>query len=176
MPNVPSLRPLEILCIILVATNCATPGGGGTGRRTPPEWPQGDFDLIAAVSYRMDSEYRIQTERIEHRAELHIAPDQSMDFRSSSGLCQPPSEAEIQMDLSYGRRTFYCQGVQYSLWPAGRTIEGEAWVPVREGIRIRGGCIRSVRNGGRQVCVEYSWRVRLRDTRKHTVLRVLSGY
>jgi hypothetical protein len=175
MPDLLSMRTLELLSAFLVATSCASPGGGGKGE-WPPPWPVGSFDLFATVSYRMDSGERIRTQRSEYRAELRIAPDQSMEFHSSSGICRPRTEAEIQVEISSGYRTFSCQEVRYSLRPIGRTLAGSASVQVSESIRRRGPCIRYEQRTGGRVCVEYSWRVIFQNTTKRTGLRVSPRY
>jgi hypothetical protein len=152
---------------------CASPGGTGKGEWVPPPWPQGHYDLRATVSYRMDTERRTGTDRVEIRADLIVGPEGSMSMQSSSGLCHEPTQAELDLDRARGGRTFPCQDATYHLTPLGGTVGGEVFVRVSEGYRTRGNCARYEQTaGGSRVCIEYHWDVRFRESMKRARLTV----
>jgi hypothetical protein len=139
-----------------------------------PPWPTGTYDLLASVTYRSDSETGTRTERMEHRAELTVAPDETLVLTSSSGLCGIQTPDEVQRDVTRGVRTFSCRDARYVLRPAGGTVSGSAFITVQEGIRTRGTCEQweDTPSGGR-VCRQYTWYVDLRSASKQAGLRVM---
>ena len=164
---------LGSLFTLILLSACASPGGTPKGEWVPPPWPPGHYDLRATVSYRMDTESGRRTERAETRADLYIAPDGSMNFQSSSGLCHKRTQDEIDMERSRGRRAFPCQEAYFVLRPLGETVGGEVRISVSEGFRSRGACMRYEQTAtGGQICVEYRWEVDYRNTTKMASLRV----
>jgi hypothetical protein len=152
-------------------------GGSGGSLKEPWEarpWTPGAYDLLAAVTYRMDSETGTRTERAEHRGELIVAPDQTLAFSSTSGTCSPQTADEIERDRVRNRKTFHCQDAQYILEPLPGTVGGSAHISVQEGVRKRGPCEQWVEStSGQRTCQLYSWRVDFQVRRKEASLRVM---
>ncbi len=167
-----SFRFLALMAI----TSCASSGGLRRGEWQPPPWPPGRFQLSVTVQYRMDTETSIRTERATYQAELNIHPDQSMEFQSSSGLCDRRTPEELEYERARGHRVFSCQEATFVLEPRAGTIGGEARVTVTEGFRTKGPCSRweDTNTGGRK-CVEYTWHVDYRKGGKTVPVRVLPG-
>jgi hypothetical protein len=168
------LRAFILIPTLLTLPTCASHSLSSEPAGGYPPWPEGDFDLRATVSYRMDTESSTRTERKEITAWLHIAPDGSMELQSSSGLCHTRNEDELESDRVRGVRTFPCQEAAFVLRSLGENVGGEVMVSVAEGLRTRGPCMRYTQTAsGDQVCAEYRWEVNLRDTSKRASLRVV---
>lgn len=162
------------ICSVFVLVGCATSGGESKEPWEPPPWNPGTYDLVATVNYRMDSELRAQTERVEHRGELVVAPDQTLSFTSTSGLCRTQTADEIQRDRTRGQRSFHCRDAQFILKPVAGSVGGTVSITVQEGIRTKGPCTQwEDTAGGQRVCVEYSWQVIYRTRKKQASLRVM---
>lgn len=172
-PN--TLKALTLLSTLFALAACASHGISPASDGGYPPWPEGDFDLRATISYRMDTESSTRTERQEFTARLHIAPDGSMELQSSSGLCHALNKDEMEAERVRGFRTFPCQGARYILRPLGHTVGGEIQASLQEGYRSRGSCMRYAQVGstGERVCVEYRWEVHYRDATKRANLRVV---
>lgn len=164
----PPIFATLVLCAC--ASSASQPGADG-GR---PPWPPGTYDILASVTYRMDSETGTRTERLEHRAELLVAPDESLTFSSSSGLCHRQAPDELRRDIARGVRSFSCQDASYVFRPTGGTVGGSAFLSVQEGIRTKGPCEEWTElAGGGRACARYTWYVDYRVTRKQATLRIM---
>jgi hypothetical protein len=134
----------------------------------------GTYDLVATVNYRMDSELGTRTERQEHRAELIVAPDQTLSFTSTSGLCRTQTPDELQRDRARRQRSFDCQDAHFTLKPMAGSVGGTVGITVQEGIRKKGPCKRwEDTAGGQRTCAVYSWQVSYRTLNKRASLRVM---
>jgi hypothetical protein len=160
---------------VFVLAGCATSGGESKESWEPPPWTPGSYELVASVTYRADSELGTRTERMENRAEVIVAPDQTLSFTSTSGLCRTQTPDEIMQDRARGQRSFDCQDAHFILKPMGGSVGGTVSISVQEGIRTKGPCQTwEDTPGGQRVCVAYNWHVTYQTRSKRASLRVMA--
>lgn len=157
-----------------VLGGCGGSAGGPKEAWEPRPWTPGTYELLASVTYQMDTETGTRVEKAEHRGELIVAPDQTLTFSSSSGTCSPQTPDEIERDRARNRKTFHCQDARFVLEPLPGTVGGSVSISVQEGIRKRGRCQQWAEStSGQRTCQVYGWQVDYQVRSKEASLRVM---
>jgi len=171
-----SLLVMVAAVLLVGAAACSTAAGGPAVPVGVVYWPPGRYALEATIEYERSTTYEKRTITGELFAELVVTPAGSMFLNSSSGPCRAPSPTVARRDEYLGRRSFECGDVTFQLRPRGGRIGGEIVASVREDVRERGECIRSVLGlDTLQRCRAYAWRIETRTVNKRARLKVSKG-
>jgi hypothetical protein len=123
------MRHVAVALTLLAALGCSGMGGPPS---TPIAWTPGRYAVEATLGESLSA--------TEVRAQLTIAPDHQMRLDSSTGLCQPRTQADIDRDLSRGQATFACGEATFRFRPIPGGVRGDVRGSVLEEYQAETSC------------------------------------
>jgi hypothetical protein len=114
------------LLVLLGSMACASAGGGPEVESggTPTAWTPGRYLLEASVGQTLAAE--------EFTGELTIRPPDDITLSATSGLCEPPTAADIQRDQAANMRTFNCGPARWEIRPVPGGVRGSIRATILE--------------------------------------------
>ncbi len=159
----------SLILLLLPVPACSSTGGAPASPPGPVSWPTGEYALEATFEYQNDTANAWDRVRADYFAVLVIAPDGSLTFQITNGVCRDPTWSEVDRDEALRRKTFRCGDFTIVVEPAGSTIRGELTATVTERTRQRGECLAEWTGG----CGRYRWTVNSHRTPKRVRLTVI---
>ncbi len=112
--------------VLLASVACSSAGGGGSegaGAAPNPGTP-GRYYLEAPVRLTLSAQ--------AYTGELTVLSQDQITLAASSGLCQPPTPADLQRDLGAGERTFGCGEARWVVRPVPGGVRGTIQATILE--------------------------------------------
>lgn len=116
-----------VMFVALLATGaCSSAGGGGSVEPGAPAaaWTAGRYFLEATVGATLSAQ--------DFTGELTIRAPDDLTLQASSGLCQPPTPADLQRDRAANERTFDCGAARWVVRPIPGGVRGTIRASVEE--------------------------------------------